>query len=200
MFVGSVTGHTATLTIQCTDIKACGSYYPGDVTLKGFSDSGTPTAISAPAGYNATGGRQNNSAVGSGGGCDSNGTTGAVCWDTTLPMTTRLATTLYTFSVSINHGTVGGPLHVQATGYNNSYGAQKGGGKGFAVSNDLSSSSVTAAPEPGTFTLLTAGLFAVVLLGCKAGVIGSTQNLSDIQDPAPCTGAGSSSLRGQLSG
>ena len=163
----SVTGHTATSTIRCTDVKACGSYYLGDVTLKGFSDSGTPTAVSAPAGYDPTGGGQNNSAVGSGGGCGSNDTTGAVCSDTSLPISTRLGTTLHTFSVSINNGTVGGPLHAQATGYNNAYGTQKGGGKGFAVSNDLSSS-VTAAPESGTFTLLTAGLFAVVLLGRKA--------------------------------
>jgi hypothetical protein len=168
VFTGSVTGNTATLTIQCTDAKACGSYYLGDVTLKGFYYSGTPTAVSAPAGYDATGGGQNNSAVGSGGGCNSNDTTGAVCWDTSLPMTTKLGTTLYTFSANINDGTVSGPLHVQATGYNNAYGTQKGGGKGFAVSNDLSSSSVTGAPEPGTFTLLTAGFFAVVLRGRKA--------------------------------
>jgi hypothetical protein len=190
------------LTIQCTDIKACGSYYPDDVTLKGFSDSGTPTAISAPAGYNPMGGGQNNSAVGSGGGCDSNGTPGAVCWDTSLPMTTRLATTLYTFSVSIKHGMVGGPLHVQATGYNNSCGAQKGGGKGFAVSNDLSF--LVGHSRAGTWYLHAVNRRIV----CRrfagpqgpAGVIGSTQNLSDIQDPAACTGAGSSSLRGQLSG
>lgn len=138
------------------------------MTLKGFNYSGTPTAVSAPAGYDRTGGGQNSSAVESGGGCGSNDTTGAVCRDTSLPISTRLGTTLHTFSVSINNGTVGGPLHVQATGYNNAYGTQKSGGKGFAVSNDLSSSSVTAAPEPGTFTLFAAGLFAVALLGRKA--------------------------------
>jgi hypothetical protein len=138
------------------------------VTLKGFNYTGTPTLISAPVGYDAVGGGQNNSAFGTGGGCNSNDTSGAVCWQTSMPLTAKLGTTLYTFSVSISDGTVGGPLHVQATGYNNANGTQKGGGKGFAVSNDLSSSSVTAVPESGTFTFLTAGLFAIVLLGRKA--------------------------------
>ncbi|HWY07414.1 MAG TPA: hypothetical protein VNY24_11180 [Candidatus Acidoferrales bacterium] len=167
VFAGSVTNTTATLTIQCTDVKACGGFYLGDVTLKGFNYTGTPTLVSAPVGYYAVGGGQSNSAVGTGGGCNTNDTTGAVCWDTSLPLSTKLGTTLYTFSVNISNGAVSGPLHVQATGYNNVNGAQTGGGKGFAVSNDLSSS-VTSAPEPGTFTLLTAGLFAIVLLGLKA--------------------------------
>jgi hypothetical protein len=168
VFTGSVTGTTATLTIQCTDATACGNFYLGDVTLKGFNYSGTPTLVSAPAGYNAMGGGQNNSAVGTGGGCNSNNTTGAVCWYTSLPLATQLGTTLYTFSVGINNGAVSGPLHVQATGYNNAYGIGRHGGKGFAVSNDLSSSSVASAPETGTFTLLTAGLLAIGLLGRKA--------------------------------
>src|ERR1700674_1392245 len=168
VFTGSVTNPTATLTIQCTDAKACGGFYLGDVTLKGFNYAGTPTLVSAPVGYDAVGGGQNNSAVGTGGGCNSNDTSGAVCWYTSLPLSAKLGTILYTFSVSIDNGTASGPLHVQATGYNNANGTQKGGGKGFAVSNDLSSSSVTSAPEPGTFTFLTAGLFAIVLLGRKA--------------------------------
>jgi hypothetical protein len=167
VFAGSVTGNTVTLTIQCTNGKACGGFYLGDVTLKGFNYSGPPTLVSAPAGYNALGGGQSNSAVATGGGCNGNDTIGAVCWDVSLPMSTKLGTTLYTFSAGISNGTVSGPLHVQATGYNNANGTQRGGGKGFAVSNDLSSSSVTPAPEPGTFTLLTAGLFAMVLLGRK---------------------------------
>jgi hypothetical protein len=168
VFTGSVTGTTATLTIQCTNAKACGGFYLGDVSLKGFNYSGTPTLVSAPAGYDALGGGQNNSSVGSGGGCNSNNATGAVCWDTSLPLATKLGTTLYTFSVSISNGTVSGPLHVQATGYTNANGTQQGGGKGFAVSNDLSSSSGAAVPESGTFTLLTAGLLAIGLLGRKA--------------------------------
>lgn len=168
VFSGSVTNTTATLTVQCTNPKFCGWFYLGDVTLKGFNYTGPPTMVSAPAGYSAVGGGQNNSAVGTGGGCNSNDTSGAVCWQASMPLTTQLGTTLYTFSVSMNDGTVSGPLHVQATGYNNAYGTQKRGGKGFAVSNDLSPSSASAAPEPGTFTFLTAGLFVIVLLGRKA--------------------------------
>jgi hypothetical protein len=168
VFAGSVTGNTATLTIQCTNAKACGSFYLGDVTLKGFNYSGSPTLVSAPAGYVTLGGGQDNSAVGTGGGCNSNDTTGAACWETSMPLTTKLGTTLYTFSVSISNGTVSGPLHVQATGYTNANGTQQGGGKGFAVSNDLSSSSSSSVPEPGTFMLLTAGLFAAGLLSRRA--------------------------------
>jgi len=168
VFTGSVTGTTATLTIQCTNAKACGAFYLGDVTLKGFNYSGSPTLVSAPAGYFAVSGGQSNSAVGTGGGCNSHDTTGAVCWNTSMPLTTRLGTTLYTFSVDINNGTVSGPLHVQVTGYTNANGTQTHGGKGFAVSNDLSSSSVASAPETGTFTLLTAGLLAIGLLGRRA--------------------------------
>jgi hypothetical protein len=80
----------------------------------------------------------------------------------------QLGTTLYTFSVSTSNGTVSGPLHVQAAGYSNVDGTQQGGGKVFAVSNDLSSLPVSSVSEPGTFTLLTAGLFAIALLGRKA--------------------------------
>jgi hypothetical protein len=149
------------------DAKACGGFYLGDVTLKGFTFTGTPTAVSAPPGYDVLGGGQNNSAVGTGGGCNSHDTAGAICWGVSSPLSTKLGTALDTFRVSINNGTVSGPLHVQATGYNNANGTQKGGGKGFAVSNDLSSSPVSSAPEPGTFTFLTAGLFAIVLLGRK---------------------------------
>jgi hypothetical protein len=168
VFTGSVTSTTATLTIQCTDAKVCGGIYLGDVTLKGFNYSGSPSPLSAPVGYDALGGGQNNSGVGSGGGCNGNDTSGAVCWDTSLPLATRLGTTLYTFSASFDNGTGSGPLHVQATGYTNANGTQQGGGKGFAVSNDLSSSSVTPAPEAGTFTLFTAGLLAIILIRRKA--------------------------------
>jgi len=55
VFTGSVTNTTATLTIQCTDAKACGGFYLGDVTLKGFNYAGTPTLVSAPVGYDAVG-------------------------------------------------------------------------------------------------------------------------------------------------
>lgn len=168
VFTGLVTSTTATLTIQCTDAKVCGGFYLGDVTLKGFNYSGSPSLASAPAGYDALTGGQNNSGVGSGGGCHGNDTSGAVCWDASLPLAAQLGTTLYTFSVNIDNGTESGPLHVQATGYSNANGTQQGGGKGFAVSNDLSSSSTTPAPEPGTLTLLTAGLLAMTLFGRKA--------------------------------
>jgi hypothetical protein len=169
VFKGSVTSTTAKLTIQCTDAKVCGGFYLGDVTLKGFNYSGSPSLVSAPSGHDALGGGQNNSGVGSGGGCNGNVRSGAVCWDTSLPLATRLGTALYTFSVNINNGAVSGPLHVQAMGYSSANGTQQSGGKGFAVSNDLSSSSTTSVPETGTFTLFTAGLLAMVLLRRKAG-------------------------------
>jgi hypothetical protein len=168
VFTGTVTGTTATLTVQCTDASVCGGFYLGGVTLKGFNYSGSPTLASAPGGYYLVDGGQNNSAIGTGGGCNGSNTSGAVCWNPWLPLTARLGTTLYTFSAGIDNGTVSGPLHVQATGYNNAYGTQTHRGKAFAVSNDLSSSSVSSAPESGTFTFLTAGLLAIVLLGRKA--------------------------------
>jgi hypothetical protein len=62
-FAGSVTSTTATLTIRCTDAKVCGGSYLGDVTLKGFNYSGSPNLVSAPAGYDALGGGQNNSGL-----------------------------------------------------------------------------------------------------------------------------------------
>src|ERR1700694_4611635 len=95
VFTGSVTSTNGTLTIQCTDAKVCGGFYLGDVTLKGFNYAGTPTLVSAPVGYDAVGGGQNNSAVGTGGGCNSNDTSGAVCWYTSLPLSAKLGTILY---------------------------------------------------------------------------------------------------------
>lgn len=163
-FAGSVTNTTATLTIQCTDATVCGGIYLGDVTLKGLNYSGSPTLVSAPAGYHALGGGQNNSAVGSGGGCNNKDASGGVCWRTSLPTRTnalhfqRQHQQWHGKWASSRPGNWILKRRRRATGR----------GKVFAISNDLSSLPVSSVSEPGTFTLLAAGLFAIALLGRKA--------------------------------
>jgi hypothetical protein len=154
-FDGSVTATTATLTITCLDANVCGSWFLGDVTLKGFQYTGSPTTITAPAGYTAQNGGQNNNAVGTGGGCDGTDTFGAVCWNTsTLPLTLQLGSSPITFSAGITDG-IAGNLAVMATAYNNSAGLQTNGGKVMAVSNDLVT---VTTPEPASMLLLGLGL------------------------------------------
>lgn len=161
-FTGTVTSTTATLDIQCLVPAICQNWFLGDVTLKGFSFASAPTLGAAPSGYTLEVGGQNNSAVGSGGGCDGSDLNGAVCWDASLPLTTQLGTGVLVFTANITDGTPG-TLHVMATGYDNADGIQTTGDKMFAVSDDL-----VAAPEPGTWALLGLGLLALAAVRRRA--------------------------------
>lgn len=161
-FTATVTSTTVTLDVQCLDITVCGNWYLGDVTLKGFTFTGTPTLGTAPSGYTLIDGGQNNNAVGSGGGCDSTQLGSAVCWDASLPLTTQLGSGVIEFTANITDG-VPGTLHVQATAYDNSSGSQTDGGKVLAVSDDL-----TTVPEPSTFALLGLGLLGLAIAGRRA--------------------------------
>lgn len=164
---GNVTGTTATLTIKCLD-GGCNGWYLGDVTLKGFTfTSLTGTGAGTPAGYVAQIGGQNNSAVGSGGGCNGSDLSGAICWDGQgAPLSFRLVTgTTYTFTANITGGSfTPGDLHVMATAYSNSAGSQQNGGKVFAISDNLL---VVQAPEPSSLELLAAGLIGLAFLSLR---------------------------------
>lgn len=159
-FTGTVTSSTVTLDIQCLNASICGSWFLGDVTLKGFTFTGAPTLGTAPSGYTALNGGQNNSAVGNGGGCNSTQPGSAVCWDASLPLTTQLGSGVIEFTANITNG-VPGTLHVQATAYSNSGGTQTNGGKVLAVSDDLGPGA--GVPEPSTFALLGLGLLALAV-------------------------------------
>jgi hypothetical protein len=158
IFTGSVTASTVTLTIECVE-AACQNWYLGDVTLKGFTYTGTPTLGSAPSGYTLIPGGQDNNAVGTGGGCNSTQIGSALCWDAgEVPLTVQLGlNNVLTFTANLpNNDGAGGLLHVQATGYGTSAGTQQGGNKVFAVSNDLTGGS-SQVPEPGSLALFGTG-------------------------------------------
>jgi hypothetical protein len=159
-FTGTVTATTVTLTVQCLVPASCGTWFLGDVTLKGFTFTGAPTLGTAPSGYATVNGGQNNNAVGTGGGCNDTQTGKAVCWDAPSTLTTQLGSGVITFTANITGGTAG-TLHVQATAYNNSAGTETQGGKVLAVSKDLTPGGGTSVPEPGTFALIGSGLFAL---------------------------------------
>jgi PEP-CTERM motif-containing protein len=159
---GNVTATTATLTLECLD-SGCSGWFLGDVTLKGFTDTSfVGTDAGSQAGFTATAGGQNNNAVGNGGGCDGTQLTSAVCWDANLPLSLQLVTGVtYTFIADITGGSfTPGSLHVQATAYDNSSGGQTSGGKVFAISDDLLTT--TTVPEPSSLVLLGVGLLGFV--------------------------------------
>jgi len=159
-FTGTVTATTVTLTVQCLVPASCGTWFLGDVTLKGFTFTGAPSLGTAPSGYTVVNGGQNNDAVGSGGGCDGTQTGSAVCWDAPSTLTTQLGSGVITFTANITGGAAG-TLHVQATAYDNSAGTQTKGGKVLAVSEDLKGGGGTSVPEPSTFALIGSRLFAL---------------------------------------
>jgi hypothetical protein len=161
-FTATVTSITATLNVKCTNTAVCGGWYLGDLTLKGFTFTGTPTLGIADPGYTLVPGGQNNSGVGGSGGCNGTQTGSAVCWDVTVPMSTTLGGGTHTFTAHIAGG-VPGRLDVQATAYDNIYGFQWGGGKVLAVSSPIPGTNV---PEPNALLLLSSGL--VLFLGLLA--------------------------------
>ena len=167
-FTGTVSPTLVTLTVQCLNASTCGSIYLGDVTLKGFSWTGTPLG-SAPGGYTLEIGGMNLDALGSGGGCDGSDLGSALCWDNPTPtnLSLKLGTSPLVFTASISGGTFtdGGTLHVQASGFNTTAGTQTRGNKPLAVSQDLSGS--TTVPEPSTLALLAAGMIGFAVLGRK---------------------------------
>jgi PEP-CTERM motif len=158
LFTGTVSATTAELDIKCLD-STCNGWFLGDVTLKGFTFTGSLILGAAPAGYTLQPGGQN---VNAGAGCNSTQPTTSLCWDTQdVPLSFKLvtgATYQFTANGSFTPSSPGS-LHVQALGYNNPMGLQTGGGKVLAVSDDMLASA--SVPEPGSLGLLATGLIGL---------------------------------------